>query len=467
MTLQEKDSTQHSSSNSFFHRLKSGIPSGFVGKLSWQYVTTIWSMIVGFAYSLLLGRSLGVSEFGLISLAMGFTTVVFQIFELRLHEAVIRYVAEFWENKDLPRMSATVKLSLVADVASGMLALAMVLVLMPLASRFLIHDDRSSQLLLLAGVTVFCSNVATATAFGILRTFGQFKLQSFVTVIGTTVKLAATYAAIRWFGCGVIGVMLVGIVSSFVMNSVMIWVAFRCINQYVSLSQPSPRTLLDSRLAEIRRFVGSTYLFSLSSIPTKELDVTLLGLFAPASVVGVYKMAKNFITAMWAVSDPVFYVVYPELSRLRARLAFASIGSFLKRLTLLLGAAAVFVYAASMFFVPILIRFTLGAEYAEAANIFRWMAWFILFWMPFLWINPLLLSAARADLMLKASLAGNALIAVLYVVLIPTLGAKGAALAYALGTPLGLLFAFWFAHKGRILDDLFYKPKSAVHEHIV
>ena len=444
------DTADQSRKKQFIARLKTGIPSGFLANLSWQYVTTIWSMLVGFCYSLLLGRSLGVSEFGLYSLTIGFTTVVFQVFELRLHEAVIRYVSEFWEQKDLPRMLATIRMSLLADVGSGFLALAAVVALMPLAGRFLVHDDRSVNLLLLAGITVFCSNVATATAFGILRTFGQFRIQSLITVTGTSLKLAATYCAIKWFGCGVIGVMLVGIVSSFLMNAIMISVALRCVSQHVPLLHRTMSGLLQPRMKEMRSFVASTYFFSLTSIPTKELDITLLGLFSSVHVVGAYKMAKNFITAMWAISDPVFYVVYPELARLWARMEFAAIRSFLKKLTIILGVAGIMVYVCAMLVVPIVINYTLGQGYVDSVIIFRCMAWFILFWMPFLWINSLFLAAGKPELMLKASVAGSLLTAVLYFVFIPLWGGSGAAFAYALGTPLGLVFAFWVAKQARI-----------------
>jgi len=453
MSLSRWNATEKRSGNAILNRIKAGIPAGFLNKLSWQYVTTLCSMIMGFCYSLLLGRSLGISEFGLYSLSIAFTMVMFQVFELRLHEAVIRYVTEFWEQKDLARMSATIKMSLVADIGSGFLALVMVIALMPLSSRFLIHDDRSFQLLLLAGITVFCSNVATATAFGILRTFGLFRTQSLITVTGTSLKLAATYGAIRWFGCGLVGIMLVGIVSSFLMNSVMIWAALRCVNRHVPLFRQSSWVLLQPRLKEMRRFVASTYLSSLTSIPTKELDVTLLGVFSSTHVVGAYKMAKNFITAMWAISDPVFYVVYPELARLWTRMEFTAIRSFLKRLTIVLGAAGILVYLSAMAFVPMVIHHTLGQEYADSATIFRRMAWFILFWMPFLWIHSLFLAAGKPDLMLKASVAGSLITLILYFVFIPLWGGNGAAFAYALGTPMGLGFSFWVASRADIFKQ--------------
>lgn len=451
MILHCVDNSVTKSRISFLERLKTGIPAGFLGNLSWQYVSTIWTMLMGFCYSLLLGRSLGVAEFGLYSLSLGFATVVFQLFELRLHEAVIRYVAEYWENKDLPRMTATINLSLWLNICSGLLALTVILGLMPLAKRFLIHDERSLQLLILAGLTVFCSNVSTATAFGILRTFGKFRAQTLVTVTGTTLKLIATYAVITWLGSGILGVMVVGVITSLCINAVLVWLALRVVKLHVPHNQNASWRLLQPRIIEMRRFVVSTYLFSLSGIPTKELDVTLLGLFSSAQVVGVYKMAKNFITAMWAASDPVFYVVYPELARLWSRKDFAMIRSFLKRLTLVLGAAGILIYLGAMLVVPKVILITLGPAYAESIIIFRWMAWFIIFWMPFLWINSLFLAAGKPDLMLKASIAASLSTIGLYFIFIPIWHGSGAALAYALGTPLGLVFAFWVANRAGIL----------------
>src|SRR5688572_13394115 len=106
----------------FWERLASGLPTGFLRNVGWQYVSTVAALGIGFAYSVVVGTALGAERFGLIALNVGFVAVVFQFLELRLHEVVIKYFASYTEANDDAKRIALVKLSLVLDVASSALA---------------------------------------------------------------------------------------------------------------------------------------------------------------------------------------------------------------------------------------------------------------------------------------------------------------------------------------------------------
>jgi O-antigen/teichoic acid export membrane protein len=160
---------------------------------------------------------------------------------------------------------------------------------------------------------------------------------------------------------------------------------------------------------------------------------------------------------MWTLSDATFVVVYPELARLWAQRRLADIRTFVRRITGVFGVAGVVVYLGAFLVVPPVIRVIMGADFAAAGVLFRWMAWGIVFWAPLVWVNPLLMAAGRPDLTLRASVVGSVVTLLLYMVAIAEWGATGAAAVYALASPVVIGLVAWFAWR----SDAFVALRSA------
>ena len=427
------------------------IPAGFYRSLGWQYTGTIVGGALTFAYSLSLGVLLGTKDFGRFALAIGFVSVVFQLVELRLHEAVVRYVSEFHEHHDFARMVAVIKMFLLVDIISGLSAFALVVGAAPLANRYLLHDRQGVQVLIMAGVATLLLNVTTATAIGLHRVFGEFRSQAIITMFGGALKLAATLLAIRFFQAGVVGVLFVAIASHLLTNGWLLANGLRILFSRLPAETRGPLALLGDRNAELRRFIGHTYVLSLSMIPTKELDVNLLGYYTSLETVGIYKLAKTFVAAIGTLADPVFFVVYPDIARMWVRKQIDELRIFLRSLTLILGVGGAVACGVSVALVPWIIHRFVGVEYSESASVFRWMIWGLAVWAPLVWVNPLLMAAGRPDLTVKASIAGSAVVLAVYLLAIPVLGARGAALGQALAAPVVMAFAFLFTSRAGVM----------------
>jgi O-antigen/teichoic acid export membrane protein len=442
-------------------RIVPDLPPAFLTNVSWQYLASLASVALGFAYALVVARGLGLVAFGLIGAAQSFAALVFLFVELRLHEAVIRYIAEFWERGDGPRTMAATKLFLLADVVTGLMALLLVVGLASWAHGHLIRDARAVPVVLLAGLAAFFGNVATATALGLFRIFGQFRTQALISISGGALRVVATVAAVWLLRWDVVAIMAVLAGSSLVTNATLVGVAWREIRKRIPSGTIAPLRLLGPRLVEIARFVASNYAASLAGVPTKELDVNLLSLFTSLQVVGLYKIAKSFLAGLLAASDAAFFVVYPELARLWARGRFVEIGAFVRRVVVLFGAGGFVLYGAAFFAVPVLVRALFGAAFVEAGVLFRWMGWGVLFWAPFVWVNPLLLAAGRADLSLWASLLGSAIVVALYLICIPPWGGVGAAAVLAASIPVMLTCSGWLGWRSRIIPQVLRAAESA------
>jgi O-antigen/teichoic acid export membrane protein len=441
------------------------MPQSFLHNLQWQYVASLCAVIMGFAWSLVVGRALGARTFGLISAAIGFSSIVFQFAELRLQEAVIRFIAEFWEARDEHRTIAAVKLFLVLDAVTGVIAFLLVCGGARWAQRNLMSDPRAIKVLLLAALMTLFTNVGTATALGLYRIFGRFKRQAIITTISAAVRLTLTVAAIFVGGWGAVGVMAVAVAVSLCSNLVLILTALAELRARVAPDAlGAPMTLLRERRSDIVKFVGSTYCSSLSMIPTKDLDINVLAMFTSLEVVGIYRIGKNFMAALWMLSDPAFLVVYPELARMWVRKEFAEIRRFVGMLTVVLGASALVAYALAFVIVPPVIVLLLGSQYAPAGEVFRWMTWGLVVWAPFVWLSPLILAAGRPELSLKSGMITAVFAALAQFAVVPRFGANGAAFVYALTNPVAVILLWTL---GRHAGILFPAPVAAACDEAV
>lgn len=428
------------------------IPHGFYKNVSWQSITSIWSLGIGFLSTLFMARYLGATAYGLVAASTAVATFVFGIVELRLHEAVIRFVAEFWERDDKPKVVAAVKLSLYVDFCTGVLAYIIVTAVAILFGTRFVKDPRALTAILLCGGSVFFANIGTATVTGLLRVLGDFKVFAMVRIAGTTLNFVLVFTVLL-SGGGVVAAMVATLVGSICTNSALIAAALFRLNRRISLRRTyAPVTLLSPRFREMAGFVGKLYCVSLTAIPTKDFDVNVLTWFVPLPAVGIYKIAKNFLLAMWVVADPAFIVIFPEISKMWTREEYPRLRAFIRRIALVLGTCGFAIVTVAFFAIPKLIDITVGARFYESGIVFRCMIWAVLFWFPLMWVNPLLMAADRVDLTLRATVLGAVTAITLFFVLIPLFGARGAALAYAMATPVTLLTALWNARNAGLLS---------------
>ena len=429
-------------------RFRGGLPLTFSQNLLWQYVASLGTLGISFVQWVVLGRLLGPADVGLMASALAVVGVLFGVVELRLHEAAIRYMTEFQAKGDDARTLAVVKASLVADLTTGMLALVITMAAAAFVSNWFLRDPRGITALAFCGLTVFFNNVATATATAILRTFNEFRGYALIRVAGSAAAFTAVLAGLLAANVGIVAVMAITAAAAFATNISLIAFAFVSLNRRIPWRRThAPIALLAPYRAEMGKFVLSTYGLALTTIPARDLDITMLAWFYPLQVVGVYRMAKNFMGALWQLSDPFLFVVYPELARFWSRGDIIGLRAFLRRLTAGLGAAGLVLGLASFAIVPLIIDTLLGDSFSGAGTTFRWMAWSVVPWMLLLWVNPLLIAAGRPQLSLRAAIGGAILTLVMGLACIPVWGSNGAALAYAVGISGTLVGALRYARR--------------------
>ncbi len=291
-------------------------PDGFSGRMLWQYGGTLVTVISGFAYTILLARNLGASNFGTVALAIGVSTLCMQLFHVNMRDFAIRYVSIGLKRKESNTLICAAGISFAVNIAlMSLFYLLLTFSLKPITT--LLGQPEEFEIIL--GSPGMHSDASS-------RPDGLAHRSSSRPESGTRPRVhhgcnvdystGLDLIGLKVFAAGVIEVLLISAAS------VGIGAAAFLLLTILRVRSETVTNLSVAKLKQFFReyrpttFMRRNYFINLLSLPTKELDTVVLGMFATLDGVGIYRVAKNFMNAIWAIADPLHLVIYPELARL-------------------------------------------------------------------------------------------------------------------------------------------------------
>lgn len=432
---------------SILARLTHGLPLNFLRNLRWQYVATFGTALLGGLYLILVGRVLGVREFGVYSLCLSVATLISNFVDLRLQEVAIRFLSHP-EGEHGEERAQTTLLSLFAyDAVARSVAAIATLAAAPLLARTILHDASAFSYIALAAAAVFFSKVGNMPAAGVLRVADRFEWTAWLTLTDWSGRLVVTAVAAVVFGLSIPLILLLALIVSGTINLATIWFSLTAWR----LRHPRRygwRVSLGNR--ELWKFIGSCYGISICDNAAKEFDTTLVGGLLNVEAAGIYRMTKSFVYLVWRIGDPIFLVVMPEFTRL-LRQSRDELLHFLRRLTASLAVATLAIYVISVALMPLVVRLFLGAKFAAVATVYPIMLSFVLIALPTVWSHALLAAAGRPDIQLRANVLGNLILVVAMYALASRFGVYGAAAGWSLGLAATFVLSFVFLWRARIV----------------
>ena len=72
----------------------------FAFDVSWVFISQVITLATGFLLSVILGRFLGAAPFGLFTMTLTIYTIASMVAGIGIPTAIVKYVAEFKENKE-------------------------------------------------------------------------------------------------------------------------------------------------------------------------------------------------------------------------------------------------------------------------------------------------------------------------------------------------------------------------------
>jgi O-antigen/teichoic acid export membrane protein len=397
----------------------------------------------GFLQAVVLGRALGVEGYGLLAVVMAVVTTVNQILDVRMWETVTKFVGEDHARGDHGRARAMVKMAYLVDGTTGILAFIMVLILAPwLAERFLHQRQAAPELCLFAGALL--AGTVNDSSMALLRVFDRFRWLTLERIASAAVRFV-TLAIVALTTHGLRPVLTAYIGVEFARGLALAVMGLRAARTELQGPGPDHLGLVRSRMGEFWHFTLNNSATALLALVTRQLDILLLTLYHPAREVGLYRMAKNFGLLIFKLSDPFYHAIYPELVRLAATAGAIDLRRFIVRcmriiLTVLLPAGILCILGADL-----VLRLAVGPEFAAAAWPLRFVVAGSLIHAAFLWARPLVLATGRPHWSTVAHVGGVVTLALGSLALVPSLGALGSAITFALTSAVTVAIHTWGA----------------------
>jgi len=398
--------------------------------------------VLGMAQGILVARTLGVEQYGVLGVVMTFVTVVNRLTSFRMNEFVVKYVSDALAARREDQAAAAIKLAMAVEASASVLAFGIVLLLAPLGAHWFLHMA-GAEALITAYAVVILGNLVSETAIGVLQVFNQFRLQSLLTSIGRVASLVAVTVVFVLQG-GLWGILLAYLVSNLISASLLLITVVRETGRRLGADWWRVSfTALNGRLRSAGKFALSTNVSATLSLITKDSDLLWLGYFRNPTEVGYYKLAMSLATLVLMPVSPLVQTIYPEIARKAASKQWPKFRSLLRK-----GSLAVALYIIPFGLVlsvssKWLIRVFYGSEFVPAAIALVILMIGLSFANLLFWSRPALLALDRPDYPMKV----NVLIAVLKVIgvfaLLPTFGYIGNAALLTGLYLLGVTISVW------------------------
>lgn len=431
----------------------SGFPQGFLKQLSWQYVATLSVVIFGFIQTILIANKLGASQLGIIALAASLTTIISIFFNFNLKDVVIRYVNIFTASDKLRSADNVLFISVLLNFILSIVYFIVIYFLAPILNDLIIKADGGEDVIRLYSFVLIFQFMLTDSILGYIRLRHALHVYAAAQFLSSLLRLLAVFIGLWYFQMGIFFVVAVNGITAFLTFSILFIKSLRILS--TENRQFSGRPWQDKEIANsfpsIGRFVRNNYITGLLAIPSKELDMSILGLFTTTENVGIYKVAKNFIASIWAIADPIHLVIYPECAKFWAKADVVGLYKFVQKVTYFLIAFSALIIIGSWIAVPFFIDIFIGQEFSYASILFMIMVSSTIFWMPLLWVQPVFLATDRTDLALKVAFIHSVISTLMYFGLIYQFGLLGVAIAYALNSTVLALLKYYYVTKSRVL----------------
>jgi O-antigen/teichoic acid export membrane protein len=260
-------------------------------------------------------QHLGANLYGLWVL-VGSLTAYGSLFDFGIAAAITKYVAEFRARQELERARSLIATALCLYIGLGLVVVLLTVLLMPVFPHLFAieHDQRVTAmwLVLLSGIQMGLSIPCAAPA-AVLRGLQRFDIINILSVVGTLLSATAT-VVILFAGGGVVGLAIVGIIVTVLMQIPAIW----CI-QRLAPDMPFGWRGADARLVRtVAAFSSSLFLMHLGGQLETKTDEIVIGRFLPLSSVTPYNIARRVSALPLALTEQFLSLLLPLASSMDA-----------------------------------------------------------------------------------------------------------------------------------------------------
>lgn len=281
-----------------------------------NYAGKIISLGVWFVLTPFILGELGVSLYGLWALVGSVVAYVF-LLDVGINGAVTKYVAQYRAMEQGEMARTIIATALWTNTGLGLLAILMSVLFAPFFTDIFniapSQQQTATWLFLLAGIGVGIS-IPGATVTAVLRGLQRFDLINVIAVTSSLVSAGATFLVLR-LGGGVIGLALIGICVSLLVQLLSTWFVYRIAPELRFGSFGLSR----SRLKTLVSYSWSLFLMNLGGYFESRSGELVIGGFLPVSAVTPYNLARRLSAVPQTFTEQFLTVLLPMSSEIHAR----------------------------------------------------------------------------------------------------------------------------------------------------
>jgi O-antigen/teichoic acid export membrane protein len=392
--------------------------------------STAVSAVLGLLQTVLFTRVLGAEKYGQLVLIMGVTTLVRQLFSVRVWEWVMKEYAAAQVQDDVRVAGKVVSTGYLYSLGVNALALVVVLVSARFSAQEFLKDPQLAFLVIVYSLTLLTSWTYD-TSFAVLRVSGQFRFLAVQGAVGSVVRLLAFGAVL------LVSKRLDFVVWTYVAleTGISTWLQLEAGKSFRHRFKDSWRHHLGSAWAKPTR--DAVKLLAISSVidTVKMLgaraDVFVLASFRSPADVGIYQAAYNFIDGLNRLAQPMTMVAFADLAKLGAAKDGDAILGLAKRISALMAAVLLPGCVLTALLSPWLVNLVYGPKYPGAAPLLAVLIWSML-WLMAIWAHPSYVSVGKPHWSLQVLIVATVAKLVALFTLVPTMGPMGVAIATTL-----------------------------------
>ena len=420
------------------------------GRSGWVVGNQIVTTAAVFGETVILARHLGSEAFGVFLLIVAFPEAVLQVLDLRVKDAMNRYLGAAFELDDRPRAVALLKLFWSLDVLVGLICLGIVAAAAVPMSELIIGSSEHAHLMIVYSLGLLLGTLDSA-AGTVLRLLDRFRLAFVTGALGQLSRLALVALAVFALDGELDTIVWARVAAEVLLTAAIGGASLVLLYRLLWADRRTPASTLKEERREILGFLMSTNLTATLKMATTKLDTMLIGAFATPAAVALYRVSLQFARAPLMLADALYTAVFPTFARASAAGRRKEIRNIARSSTAIMSLVLLPVAVLGFVFGGDFIRAVGGEGFSGAGLVFALGLLSVLPYALLFWLRPLILTAGHARFLLRAQTAGTVVQLVGILALVPPFGAEGAAASLVAGNFLIVGQQALFVRRRRLL----------------
>ena len=389
-----------------------------------------FSGVASFFYLAFAARGMGPERFGVFALILSYAQGIANLVQFQCWQGVIRYGAVHLAEERRDRLARLIGFTGTLDVLTAIGGAIVAAIGVHVAAPLLGWTAEQRHLAALFGAVLLLSTGSTPS--GILRLFNRFDIITFCEAVAPSVRLIG--ALVGWATGGGVATFLIVWGAAAILQSIVQWIA--------ALSVEGGRLELGrsaaaSAVAENRRlwrFLLQTNFAASLSMLWSQLGVLAVGAVAGPAAAGGFRLALKLARGIAKPVQTLTGVLYPEMARLVASEDHRTVAKVMRQIGLVSALLALLVAAIAGLGGPLILQAFAGSAYEFAHLYLFLLAIASALDLSGVAFEPLLAAHGRSGKLLGTRAIGAVLYIAALALLLPLIGAVGAAIAAILSS---------------------------------